>query len=115
MITKKIERQYVERYEYNREFSKKSDPNCGFSFTCDKDGNIFNLDDPYRAENFRKATESGEYVDEGIVKRDISYYIPAMGICECGRKVQLSHSRNTCECGLEYNSFGQDLSPSEEY
>ena len=35
---------------------------------------------------------------------------------ECGRKVELVSSwANECECGTEYNGFGQQLAPRDEW
>ena len=39
--------------------------------------------------------------------------LPAIGQCDCGRRVELEFFTNTCECGAEFNSSGQRLGPRE--
>lgn len=33
----------------------------------------------------------------------------------CGEEVELSRFTNTCQCGIEYNNFGQELAPREDW
>jgi len=40
---------------------------------------------------------------------------PAVGRCSCGREVFLEFFTNSCECGLEYNSSGQQLASREQW
>ncbi len=40
----------------------------------------------------------------------------AIGQCnECPRQVELSYHTNTCECGADYNGWGQQLAPREQW
>lgn len=41
--------------------------------------------------------------------------IPAVGQCACGLKVTLRGFTNTCDCGREYNSAGQELAPRAQW
>lgn len=38
---------------------------------------------------------------------------PTVGECVCGARVELSGFTNACDCGRDYNSFGQELAPRE--
>jgi hypothetical protein len=41
---------------------------------------------------------------------------PAVGECNsCGREVVLFGFTNTCECGIDYNSFGQQLADRSQW
>jgi hypothetical protein len=48
-----------------------------------------------------------------IKRRHTDYYrSPAVGLCDCGCKVDLPSFTNTCQqCGTDYNSSGQQLAP----
>jgi hypothetical protein len=51
----------------------------------------------------------GEQVDASYTYRD-----HAIGECNwCKAEVVLAHFTNTCECGADYNSGGQELAPRE--
>ena len=52
-----------------------------------------------------------------IKRRHADYYrSPAVGLCDCGCKVQLPNFTNTCpKCGTDYNSSGQRLGPREQF
>ena len=51
------------------------------------------------------------------VQKYESYYTqPAVGICNhCEQEVLLSGFTNTCDCGVDYNSAGQELAPREQW
>ena len=40
---------------------------------------------------------------------------PAVGRCSCGREVVLGGFTNSCECGRDYNSAGQELAPRSQW
>lgn len=40
---------------------------------------------------------------------------PAIGLCPCGRQVELGHFTCPCECGRDYNWAGQLLAPREQW
>jgi len=100
--------------EFSLFFVWEDDPNAGFSFPCDEDGNL--LDDGMSElgkENFRKCQDGTFDVrSEGIQKREDTYQEPAIGECACGEKIVLGSFTNTCErCGRDYNWSGQELAP----
>lgn len=39
---------------------------------------------------------------------------PAVGECECGRKLSLDSNDNECECGRCYNLLGQRLKSRQQ-
>lgn len=41
--------------------------------------------------------------------------LPRIGECVCGEQIYLTGFTNTCNCGREYNSFGQELAPREQW
>lgn len=109
-------RELVEWIEYERAFHLVSDPGSGFSFPCDENGNIKDLQ-PAGAENLRKCL-SGELpvVDGGMYVWHHHYYLPAVIRCDCGRDVELVFGwLNECECGRGYNGFGQLLAPRSQW
>lgn len=50
-----------------------------------------------------------------IIRKRESRYQPAIGLCECGREVELYGFTNTCDCGRDYNSCGQLLAPRSQW
>jgi hypothetical protein len=40
---------------------------------------------------------------------------PAIGKCACGREVELFGFTNSCDCGRDYNSAGQELAPRRQW
>lgn len=89
---------------------------AGFSFDCDKDGNVPAMN-PAAQENYDKCV-SGEYgvYFEGLMTRHWSYVEPAIGECYCGAHVTLHGFTNTCdECERDYNMSGQLLAPREQW
>lgn len=104
----------VERYE--RHFHWVDDPNCGFSFPCDKNGRVI-IEEMHRLaqENFEMcvANDGSKLADDGI--QDWSYYIKHKDTrrCECGELIEMwgdSMGEVGCEhCGRVYNIFGQRL------
>lgn len=51
------------------------------------------------------------HVDEGETVRRV----PAIGQCDCGEKVVLAGFTNSCQCGRDYNSAGQELAPRSQW
>ena len=74
--THRIEREYTRSFEYTWERG------CGFSFPCDKDGNIlWDCMYPEGAENARKAL-AGEFPD--LVDLGVKIYDNKLPLCRCG-------------------------------
>ena len=102
-----------ERHYHN--FMWASDPASGFAFNCDANGVVI----PRNAaalDNYRKCID-GTYavIDRGVHTISWSYRVAAVGLCECGREVELDGFTCSCECGAEYNSSGQLLAPREQW
>lgn len=53
--------------------------------------------------------------DHGVVTSEHTYPEPAVGRCECGRKVHLASFTNTCECNRDYNMSGQLLANRSQW
>lgn len=105
------EREYVERIEYSLYYELKTTRGAGFLFSCDKEGNLLNLDKPESQANYEKCV-SGEHnvIFKGIQRHDTSYWEDAVGICVCGEEVQLGRFTNECDhCERLFNSAGQLL------
>lgn len=103
---------------YSLDFQWKDGPG-GFSFPCDKDGNLLMDQIPETArENLEKCL-SGEYNvrSEGVKDYSYSYFQAAIGRCICERLVTLEDAlTNTCEgCQRNYNSSGQLLAPRSQW
>ena len=94
----------------------------GYGFDCDASGNVdvSKLQPPAR-DAFEQLTKTGmvngcKYIDLGVSKSENCYRIPAVGACNaCNRPVTLAGFTNTCECGADYNSAGQQLAPREQW
>lgn len=89
---------------------------CGFSFTCDKDGNV-DLEElaPLGRDNYKKVLQDPEYKKE-VVPFVHRWTEPAIGKCHCGALVMLEGFTNTCEgCGRDYNSAGQMLADRSQW
>jgi len=91
-------------------------PGAAYSFECDEQGNFISEFEPAR-ENYRKCV-SGEYnvAYAGIEHESWTYWEPTVIRCQCGRNLSLDSSwANTCDCGREYNGFGQLLAPRSQW
>jgi hypothetical protein len=115
-----IQHPYVEEgIEYSLCFRwRDGSPGHGFSFPCDKDGNVDTADmNPAALDNFRKCLcGDHDVVFEGVDAREWSYRHPRIGRCDCGEEITLDRFTNTCyECGADYNMSGQRLAPREQW
>lgn len=50
-----------------------------------------------------------------IQYRDPETGDPVIGLCCCGREVELTGFTNTCDCGRDYNSGGTLLASREQW
>ena len=68
-------------------------------------------------ENLVRARgEDAHLYREPVVSRQVNRWIePRIGLCSCGCKVELDRFTNTCSCGRDYNSAGQELAPREQW
>jgi hypothetical protein len=108
--------------EYARSFVWENDPGAGFSFPCDEAGNVGEASmNPVALKSYR-ACLTGRIggraiVDEGVVRYESRYTMPAVGLCEeCGSEVVLDRFTNTCsKCAADYNMSGQRLAPRSQW
>lgn len=114
-IIKRREMVKCEQYFYC--FDYKGNPNSGYQFPCDKDGNIDMAKlAPCAQQNYAKliSGEMPDYAKPYVKTLEWSYVEPTVGICnECGEEVELRNFTNTCDCGADYNMSGQQLAPRE--
>lgn len=106
------EREHGVSITYAHSFTWKDDKNAGFSFDCDKNGNVFEMH-PIGFENFKKC-QNGTFdvIDEGIIEYRHKYILSAIGKCDdCHKKIELYSNDNECQCGAIYNMSGQRLAP----
>jgi hypothetical protein len=102
---------------YCYRFKRKDVPGAGFSFECDKEGNIFPLEYEEAKESLRMCQDGTlDVIDEGVVKYENSYWQPTVIKCDCGRELDMSDvMTNRCECGRFYNGCGQELAPPSQW
>lgn len=105
------ESEIIKGTEYFHNFDYHGQINCGFSFPCDKDGNI--LADNMATvgiDNYNKCINGTfDMVDRGVQSNAYVYREPAVAECEvCESDVALVDAMsNYCDCGAEYNLSGQ--------
>lgn len=105
---------WVSEIIHYRHFSNPDVPGAGYLFESDADGNIdFAALTPVKQNSYRHAV--AEYIDRGVRTVDEGYRQPSIGRCACGKEVELPSFTNTCECGREYNSSGQELAPRSQW
>ncbi len=107
----------VECKDISLYFEFKNMPGAGFAFPCDEQGNVDTKNLPPEALGNYKKCLSGEHdvICKGVRILRWNVREPAVGLCECGKEVELSHFTNTCECGADYNFAGQRLAPREQW
>lgn len=113
-ITRKSQHVRVESYGLAWEWIDQ--PDAGFSFPCDQQGNI--LKDqmgPEAWESYKEAQNNPALTFKGVKDYSYTHFEQAQGRCSCGRLVELYGFTNTCECGLEYNMSGQQLAPRSQW
>lgn len=50
-----------------------------------------------------------------LQRRDKGRGLPRIGRCVCGFALELERFTNTCRCGRDYNSSGQELAPRSQW
>lgn len=116
------ERKRVKHIEHRREFQTIGEPDgCGFSFPCDKEGNLKTDDIHYNdwKKNYDLCMDNPDkFIDKGITE-DIFYMENAKALCICGKEIELyDEYMGACECpycGRWYNLFGQELINPEHW
>lgn len=107
--------EFCEVTSHVREFSRDPDRlTSGYGFDCDEDGKLLNEAQRERYEWCLQNPE-GDLYDRGIISWTNHYREPAIGKCGCGREVELANFTNTCDCGVDYNSAGQQLADRSQW
>ena len=113
MFTIIKERTRKEETYYTYDFDRGD--GSGYTFPCDKNGNVDkNLIHKEAYENFlRCKSKENEFEWAGVKKHKDSYIEPAYGRCDCGEEFELINQyMGACECpkcGQWYNIWGQAL------
>lgn len=111
-------RRAVKVENWARDFTWNTESGAGFSFPCDRQGNLLMDKIPSTGRGNLQGCLSGEYdvTPQSVKDYSHTYYEPACGKCDCGRIVELfDPMTNTCDCGLEYNCVGQLLAPRSQW
>lgn len=105
--------------EYTLHFDYVGAPRyCGYAFDCDQNGNVneSKLSDCARGSLAEcRANANGIYQPGRVEKFDRAVFEYAEGRCECGEIVILDRFTNPCDCGRDYNMFGQELAPRDQW
>lgn len=107
------ERELIESVQYQLFFERTNAKGSGFSFNCDKNGNV-NVEE--LCEDAKKnylfcQSKEIDVQDPYVQTWKHSYRQPAIGKCPCGQEVILDSFTNGCECGRDYNMSGHLLNP----
>lgn len=107
----------ITNVEYSLEYDYIDTPGCGFSFTCDEDGNVLVSElNPAALANYEMCQVSTKLVCKGVQRYVTNYTDPAIGRCYCGAEVWLGGFTNTCDsCGADYNWNGTRLAPRSQW
>ena len=111
-------RELKHHVEYCRDFTLRKDPVGGFSFPCDKSGNLLKDDINYQTwyPNYLFCVQHPEiYLDNGVVKNEWDYTRPEEVKCSCGQVFFLENVTVCPKCGQWYNGFGQSLKDPVEW
>ena len=104
------ERESKEEIYYTYEFDRGD--GSGFTFPCDKNGNI-DLNECNKESYDYCMQHKSEFIWKSVLKHECNYTEPAIGKCECGEEFELINQyMGACECpgcGKWYNLFGQEL------
>lgn len=112
-----IKESWVEHFEeYSYCYHWVDDPHSGFSFPCDKQGNIDRTKlHPCAIENLDMCLNNPDkLVDDGVVDYSRDYRHAPTLHCDCGCEFELQGGGvmgeiGCFECGQVYNIFGQKL------
>ena len=110
------QRETHEEVEYRLFYERVECSGSGFSFPCDENGNV-NLAEMTPTGSYQKCLNGEIQVKDGkIITFRHTYTEPAIGLCDCGKEVELFGFTNTCEgCGRDYNMSGQLLASRSQW
>ena len=110
---------YVDHIRYELEFM--TDRNGGYSFPCDKDGNVLELPEA-AAKNYAWCLASPDLFPWSF--NEVRKYVqtvrePDTGTCSCGKRVEMVNEYMGAfqcpKCGQWYNTAGQELLPPDKW
>ena len=103
--------------DYRLHFDRVGSPGSGLSFPCDEHGNVDveKLAEAGRENYAACLAGTNGTRRQGVQRLEGVYRHPAVGECACGAHVVLANFTNTCNCGLDYNSSGQQLAPRSQW
>lgn len=111
--------QLVAVVRYALQYDWEGQPDCGFLFDCDENGNVNvqEMAEPAQ-ESYRKCvtnTHDRKVIFRGVRKFHSKYHQPTLIRCDCGEELELFDAMtNSCDCGRLYNGAGQQLAhPSQ--
>lgn len=112
------EREPKESITYSLEFDYKDDPSGGFTFPCNRQGEILKDKMPQTAiDNYHKCLKDNRLTSPYIRTYKNHWVEPAVGECVCGEEIVLENQyMGACQCprcGQWYNIYGQSLIPPE--
>lgn len=115
-------RRYVEPVPYwVRQFDFVGESGWGYGFDCEEDGTVHPPRNPEAAANLAGcltgSVNGHKVIDRGPRRfMTVGHYVPAVGKCGCGRRVELDGFTNTCGgCETDYDSNGQQLAPRSQW
>lgn len=117
------ERERVTEISYSIEFYKKLndtgayDDSWGFSFPCDKEGNLLEFTCEEAKKNYKEVSADTSFIRK-FNKYTHSYTAPAIAKCRCGNKFEVINQFYGCcecdRCGQWYTLSGQEVIPPNE-
>jgi hypothetical protein len=110
-------RQTYEILSYYLFFEWKDMKGAGFSFPCNKEGNLVHELNPCAQENYRKCLTGEIEVKPGRIEECLNRWTePTIGQCHCGSEVELRGFTNTCDqCYTDYNQSGSELADRSQW
>lgn len=105
-------RHYVEKIISFRSYSWVKDPNAGFSFPLNNEGNI-SFSSAEQEANYNLCETNVEHglMTTDVITMDYSYWQPAKAMCRCGEIIWLDGDTCCEHCERWYNSVGQEIHP----
>lgn len=104
--------QYIVDTYYRLEFDSRNEPGSGYSFECDANGDLLDID---ASTTITRIKSSGEYLEPYVKAYNGDRYERMVIRCDCGHEMKLtSRYSNKCVCGREYNGFGSLLATRNE-
>ena len=115
-----IKESWVEENTYfTLDYNLKEDPGCGYTFPCDEDGKLEELN-PATKESYKYVQENLSIYYGPMVRKHVDRFRHYATIqCDCDEQFELHDEfLGTCgcpKCGQYYNLFGQKTLAPYEY